>query len=77
MTTPVSVVSHIRSSIQSGYPEEHVDWEVDERNSLTDDMTESNFGGAAVDCDDVGGHCCQIGLHSVSIIAKEEMGRQR
>lgn len=67
IVTPVSVDNHIIIKIQNGYPvEEQEFWEVDKK-SLTDDITESNFGGAKVVEDVVGEHSCQMGLHSVDI----------
>lgn len=67
ITTPVSVVNHMINKIQSGYPVELQDgWEVD-MNSLTDDMTESSFGGADVVDVSFGEHSCHTGLHSMFI----------
>lgn len=55
-------------SIHKGYPvEEQEGWEVD-MNSLTDEMTEFNFGGAGVDADGMA-QSCQTGLHSIFIFA--------
>lgn len=68
MTTPVSVVNQIITKIQIGYPvEEFEGWEVD-TNFLTEDITESNFGGDGVDT----GQSCHSGLHSELILAMKD-----